>query len=260
MESVFSKLANSPVETVQLKRNDTFHFNCHKGVSCFTKCCGDLDIFLTPYDIVRMKNHLGINSSELLLKYTQTVILTKSQVPMIKMNMNEDGRCVFVRPMEGCLIYNDRPVACRYYPVGMGALKSHSGGDFYFLLKEEHCQGFKEPNEWVIANWRMEQGIDVYDDVNKDWIDIIINKKTVGVGVNPDEKSIKMFYMASYDLDTFKSFVFESRFFDVFDIEEEYIFMIKESELELQKFALRWLKYVLFKEPTMFLKKEYERK
>lgn len=260
MESVFSKLAKSPVETVQLKRDDKFKFCCHKKVSCFTECCGGLDIFLTPYDILRMKNRLGITSGEFLLKHTETVILSKTHVPLIKMNMNKnDGRCTFVRSVDGCTIYEDRPVACRYYPVGMGAMKGPRGGDFYFLLKEAHCQGFQEPEEWIVEDWKKDQEIDVYDDVNKDWIDIIMDKKNSGAAVTPDEKSVKMFFMASYDIDSFKKFVFESRFFDVFDVEEEFIQMIKESDIELIKFALRWLKFALYNEPTMFLKKDVEK-
>ena len=36
-----------------------FKFKCHKDVKCFTKCCRGINIILTPYDIIRMKNRLG---------------------------------------------------------------------------------------------------------------------------------------------------------------------------------------------------------
>ena len=46
----------------------TFRFACHPGVSCFTQCCRKLDLFLYPYDIIRLKKRLGISSEEFLDK------------------------------------------------------------------------------------------------------------------------------------------------------------------------------------------------
>ena len=43
----------------RLSEKDVFTFRCHKDVPCFNDCCGDVNIFLTPYDIIRLKNHLG---------------------------------------------------------------------------------------------------------------------------------------------------------------------------------------------------------
>ena len=42
----------------------TFNFKCSPGVGCFTRCCGDVTIVLTPYDILRLKNRLGIGSED----------------------------------------------------------------------------------------------------------------------------------------------------------------------------------------------------
>ncbi len=34
---------------------DSFQFNCHKGIACFNKCCENIDIMLAPYDVLRLK-------------------------------------------------------------------------------------------------------------------------------------------------------------------------------------------------------------
>ena len=47
-----------------------FQFSCHKDVPCFTECCKDLRLILTPYDIIRIKNRLKISSKKFLDKYT----------------------------------------------------------------------------------------------------------------------------------------------------------------------------------------------
>lgn len=258
MEEVFSKIKRSAVDPVQLTPESKFKFRCHKDISCYNKCCGDLDIFLTPYDIIRIKSSLKITSSQLLDNHTETVTLEKTQLPFIKLKMKEDGQCQFVGD-EGCSIYADRPLACRYYPLGFGVMQSSKieGGDFYFLLKEDHCKGFEEDSAWTVQEWREDQHIGEYDDVNKDWVDIILKKK-LKTNVTPDARSKNLFFLGSYDLDSFKLFVFESRFLDVFDLEEEYVRMIKEDEKELLKFAQRWLQYVLYKEPTVYLKEKVQ--
>lgn len=255
MEEIFSKTNKNPVEPVELTLDSKFRFRCHKGISCFNKCCGDLEIFLTPADIARMKNRLKISSGEFLNNYTEPVVLEKTLLPIIKLRMKEDGKCRFVTE-EGCEVYTDRPLACRYYPLGFGALQSREveGGDFYFFVKEDHCNGFEEDKEWTVREWRDDQEISSYDDLNKEWVDIIIKKKLIGGNIKPDERSIKLFFTASYDIDSFKKFVFESRFFDLFDLSDQDVRALKDDESELLKFAHRWLKYVLFKEPTVALK------
>ena len=42
----------------RLGPDDTFQFACHPGVSCFNRCCGDVNIFLSPYDVLRLKTGL----------------------------------------------------------------------------------------------------------------------------------------------------------------------------------------------------------
>lgn len=53
-----------------LNPQDNFRFACHEGLDCFTRCCRDITIFLTPYDILRLKNGLGISSQKFLRNYT----------------------------------------------------------------------------------------------------------------------------------------------------------------------------------------------
>ena len=69
-----------------------------------------------------------------------------------------------------------------------------------------------------------------------------------------DPKSRHSFCMASYDLDTFRRFVFDSKFFDVFDINEEEIEKMRTDEIALMKFGVRYLKYVLMMEESLKVK------
>jgi hypothetical protein len=63
-----------------------------------------------------------------------------------------------------------------------------------------------------------------------------------------------MFTMASYNLDRFKTFIFESRFMDLFEIDPDLREQLRHDEPALLRFAIQWLKFSLFGEPTMKLR------
>ena len=56
---------NSPVLPVRLELEDELKFRCHRGVSCWNKCCSHADVTLAPYDIIRLKDRLGMFFQEL---------------------------------------------------------------------------------------------------------------------------------------------------------------------------------------------------
>ena len=116
-----------------------FQFRCAPGIPCFTKCCQDITIVLSPYDVLRMKNALGISSDEFLDEYTLIIRRENLLIPMIVIKMNEDDkRCPFVTE-SGCKIYNDRPWPCRMYPLNM-----NDDGTFGFITDSSRCFGLKE--------------------------------------------------------------------------------------------------------------------
>ena len=58
----------SQVKKPELKLADQFTFACHSGLECYTTCCRDVNIMLTPNDVIRMKKALGLTSTEFLHK------------------------------------------------------------------------------------------------------------------------------------------------------------------------------------------------
>lgn len=249
------KLNMSAVDPVKYTLETRFRFRCHRGISCFTKCCSNIDIMLTPYDIIVMKKRLGLSSTEFLERYTYTIVDEKTSHPFVFLRMLDDKerRCPFVTE-EGCSIYDSRPVNCRYYPVGQGVIKSLRDDrvvaeDFYFFLKESHCLGFQEEQEWSIREWRKDQGIEVYDELNMQWRIIQLRKNPPGHVLEAKKQSL--YYMACFDMDRFRRFVFESRFHEYFDLPQEKIEGMKNDDVELMRFGFDLVKYILMIEETL---------
>ncbi len=233
--------------------NGRFRFNCHKEIACFTDCCAKLRLILTPYDILRLKNRLGMSSTQFLEKFTETLIDNNSRFPMVKLKMSgqEDGRCPFVTP-DGCTIYEDRPIACRLYPVGNASAfagsKTHTKEKF-FLVQETHCLGFKEDREWTLDEWLSHEGVKEYNSINEPWMKIVTSPLSLGEG--DLTRKFQMFFMASYNIDRFKEFVFQTKFLQVFNISEERKKQLVSDEVAVLTLAFDWLRFSLFGEKTL---------
>ncbi len=243
---------NSEIPPEQLSLNSKFRFQCHKGVKCFTDCCRGIDIMLTPYDILTMRRKLDMSSQKFLAIFTKPEILEKAGLPIVTLKLLDDEKqsCPFVEDKDGCAIYEHRPTTCRYYPLGVGSL-SYSGekgekDEFFFTVKEAHCRGFEEDKEWTVAEWREDQGVDLRDQVNDGWMELIVRKKSLPPSMKLTEESRKMFFLACYNIDRFREFVFNTSFLSRYDLAEDQIENIKKDDIKLLQFGFEWLKATFF--------------
>lgn len=248
------------IDPVKLGPDTRFKFKCHMDVPCFTQCCRGIRIILTPYDIIRMKNRLQLSSEEFLAIYTEPELLEKTDIPVVALKLVDDPEgdenekvCPFVRK-DGCVIYTDRPTTCRYYPIGVASLshkEDSDAGDFYFFVNEPHCRGFEEDQEWTVQEWRKDQGVDIHDEINEYWTDLIVRKRSFPANIKLTEKSKQLFFLVSYNIDKFRDFVLNSTFLQRYKTDDQIIEKIKTDEIELLNFGLKWLKNILFNEEVL---------
>lgn len=233
---------------------DTFTFACYKGIGCFNECCSDVNIFLTPYDIIRMKQALHIPSQEFLAQYTLSPFDKNQKIPVIAIKMTgPNKRCPFVSA-EGCTIYADRPWACRMYPIGEGTPKESGNGSkaerFYFQIRDDNCQGLREASQWTVASWKKNQNIEIFEEMSEYFKDIILHDRILkGECLSPEK--MEMFHMVHYDIDKFREFIFESSFLRRFIVPMEQQEKMQTDDIELMKFGSTWLRFCLLGEKVM---------
>ena len=234
---------------VPLSLNDNFRFKCSESVPCFNECCRDLNQFLTPYDILRLKNNLGIPSDLFLKQYTTKHTGPESGLPVItlKPGHTSELKCPFVSN-SGCNVYKDRPSSCRTYPLVRfltHSRKTDHNTEQYLLIKEPHCQGFKQEQTHTIRNWIKEQGIEIYNKMNDLLMEVISLKNRFMPG-RLSIKSEQFFHMACYDLDTFRYHIFNKGILDNLDIDPETLDNVKKDDIELLKTGFKSVKMTLF--------------
>lgn len=247
-------------DSTRLGPEDTFRFGCHPGISCFNTCCSDVNIFLSPYDVLRLKNRLGISSTEFLEKYTLLPVQKDMTTPVVILRMNDGEKrpCPFVTS-EGCGVYTDRPWPCRMYPVGLATSRDSEDGwrgeRFYFLLQEEACMGFGEAREWTIQEWMDDQGVDAFDEWGEAYKELSLHRFfEQGGTLTPDQ--MEMFFNSTYDLDKLRAFVFGSTLLERFEVDEDFVHRMKTDDEALLRFGFLWVRFALFKEPTMKVRPE----
>jgi uncharacterized protein len=233
---------------------ESFCFACRPDRPCFNTCCADVNIILTPLDVLGLSRRLGMTTTAFLAAHTVRLETKELQLPVVALRMSDaDGKpCPFVGPV-GCTVYDDRPWACRMYPVGMALPPARAGEEpqpLFFLFEDEFCDGRQDGAAWTVEQWRGDQGVVEREELEKGFRALVSHPWFIG-GRRLDDKRTEMFFTGCYDLDRFRTFVLESSFLDRFTLDAELIRALKSDDHELLQLAFRWLRFALFGEPTL---------
>lgn len=215
-----------------------FKFDCHSGLPCFGRCCRDINIFLTPYDVIRIKQKLNISSAEFLQAYTEELKpLDRLKFPLryLRMNERDQLKCPFLNS-GGCGIYQERPWSCRMAPVDMAGR-----GKFRFVFDRDQCLGLSEDKEWTVGSWMESQDMGIYDTIESAFRQIpsliaFTGQETL------DKRIVQLFSMVCYDIDTFRDFITRHKFLSRDGgIEPEAFAAARKEDVQLLKTGINWL-------------------
>jgi Fe-S-cluster containining protein len=189
----------------EIKPGTRFRFECHPELSCFGTCCAT-DVALTPYDIARMRRHMGIDTHEFLSFYCASRVDSRTGFPYVLLKRKENGLCVFSES-HGCDIYESRPSCCRHYPLAR--VIEDEGQDskrptkYYLQRRAAHCKGMGRGPEWTIETHCEENGLGPYERANDLFLQVPFAFDTLPFGVRQDKEVQTMIYQAVFDFDRF---------------------------------------------------------
>lgn len=237
-------------ELTPLDLDQTFRFDCHRNVACFNECCRDLNQFLTPYDILRLKNGLGMDSSQFLEQYTTRHMGPETGLPIISLKPAAGDRlaCPFVTP-SGCNVYAYRPSSCRMYPAARAISRSRETGrvsEHFALLREPHCKGHLETKSQTLGAWLSGQKLACYNVFNDMLMDIIALKNRRGPAPL-DMKTRLAFHTALYDLDRFREQVFLKELPEDVAVDKELLQKAREDDVALLRLGHAYVAQLLEK-------------
>jgi len=230
-----------------------FRFLCDASVECFNRCCHDPDLELYPYDVVRLSARLGLSSREFLEKHTYHSNRSNPYFPSVMLRMTPaPGRpCPFLTP-GGCSVYEDRPDACRMFPLERGVsvqpFRPAGRREVYYLQKVPYCRGHGRDAEWNAAEWVEAQGLSEYNRMGDLWAELsLLFRRNPWGPAGYESPVFRMAYTALFDVDNFRDFVFGSSFLRRYRVREDWLERIRHGNAELLEFAFEWLKYMMFR-------------
>ncbi len=242
-----------------LKDGDRFSFRCYPGISCFNRCCRNLNLFLYPYDLIRLRNSLGLSSGALIDGYTDVVYREGSYFPSVLLRMaeNEGKTCPFLSE-GGCRVYSDRPQTCRAFPVEHGIYYLSATGQsrlVHYFRPPAFCQGQFEETAWTKDSWAADQEAVFYNQMTVEWADLmrLFNKDPWG-GEGPSGQKGKMAFMATYNIDAFRDFVLNSSFLKRYKVKSDVRLKIKSDDVALLRLGMAWVGLFLFGVPSKWIK------
>ncbi|MGB5156671.1 YkgJ family cysteine cluster protein [Desulfobacterium sp. N47] len=239
------------LSTGMIGNNEVFSFECHSKIACFNKCCRNINLFLYPYDILRLKKRLGISSDEFLDKYTDIVMRPSGFFPEVLLRMSEtqEKTCPFLSE-QGCSVYIDRPDTCRTFPVEQGIFfdaKKKESIPVYFFKPPDFCLGQHEKKQWTAASWAKDQDASAHNQMTALWAELVSLFRNNPWGSEGTEGSkAKMAFMATYNIDSFRDFIINSSFLKRYKIKYELLSKLKINDTVLLKFGFTWIKYFLW--------------
>jgi len=248
-------LYRDPGETeagAALTLESSFGFQCRPELSCFHRCCREAVIILSPYDILRLRGRLNLSAGEFLRRHTRREAEARSRLPLVLLKPSRTGGCPFLGE-EGCTVYLDRPAACRLFPVTQGSELTPGGVvDHYFLRRLAYCEGFGGAREWTVASWQADQDFPEFDRPRRAWLRLLLKQ---GRPERPplDDRLLSQFYLVAYDLDGFRTFLFESALLRTHGLEAEAAAPLKTDDLALLRFSAAYLEHLLFLEEALSL-------
>jgi hypothetical protein len=172
----------------------------------------------------------------------------------LKMLENEEKTCPFLGTA-GCTVYEDRPSACRTYPLERAVARAVSGGrpdEYYFMTGHPYCKGHAEKREWTVKLWLKDQQIQYYNLMNDLWAEIdtlFASNPWRGEGAAGPKQQLA--FMVCYNIDRFRQYVRDHQLLTHFALDKARRRHIEQDDEELLRFGFDWLKFILAGIPTL---------
>ena len=238
-----------------IKSGDRFQFRCHPDIGCFNQCCHNLNLFLYPYDVIRLKQSLGISSEKFIDNYVDVVLREGNFFPDVLLRMSDDSKqaCPFLTDT-GCNVYRDRPSTCRTFPVELGLQYGEAGTppeSIGFFRPPEFCQGGAGPDEWTLKSWEDDHDAGQHNKMTRRGAELKgLFSKDPWQGQGPDGPKGRMAFMATYNIDAFREFIFSSSFVNRYKVKKEILSKIRKDDTAMLLFGMEWVRLFVWGLPS----------
>jgi hypothetical protein len=172
---------------------------------------------------------------------------------LLRMSTDRGQACPFLADA-GCRVYEDRPSTCRTFPVELGLCYGEPGTppeSIGFFRPPEFCRGDRGPDEWTLDSWEDDQDARRHNTMTRRWAALkALFSKDPWQGQGPDGPKGRMAFMATYNMDAFRNFVFSSSFLKRYKVKPDLLSRIRKDDTALLLFGMEWVKLFVWGLPS----------
>jgi len=231
----------------RLERDQAFNFACRPGLACFNSCCRYKRLPLWPYDLLRLRRSLPMDSARILEKYAELEFDPRSGWPSLRLRLDDQGRCPLLTP-EGCGVYAHRPAACRVYPLAWAAKPAAEGlppQELFVRQETKGCLGWQEAKVHTPASWVADQGLEPYLEANSALLSLFFHPKRRG-RLQLNQAQTHAVIASLYNLDVFRQAAGQAGFAAKAGLDPQAVKRALESDEALLNLGRDWLAERLF--------------
>ena len=193
------------LEGRRLAPGESFSFACRPGLACFNTCCAHKRLLLLPYDLLRLRRGLGLDSATVLERFVELDLDPVSGWPVLRLRLDDQGRCPFVGP-QGCGVYAHRPAACRVYPLARAVAPGPDGRparEVFLAQEAPGCLGWDQRRSLTVEAWVADQGLGPFQEANDALLGLFCHPRRHG-RLELEPAQIHGVILALYNLDVFR--------------------------------------------------------
>jgi len=236
---------------MRLRAGQTFGFRCQPGIACFNRCCRNLTLLLYPYDVIRLRVRLDLtamNFSTATRTWCCAVAATfRTSCCAWPKTASAPAR---FSPTRAAGSTPTDPTPAAPFPWSRGCCtmpQTHADETVFFFRPPDFCLGQYDTNQWTIPEWIQDQETDTYHRMTIHWAELrrLLQNDPWGAE-GPMGARAKMAFMAVYNIDRFREFVFGSSFLKRFKVKPQLLARIQKDDVQLLLLGFDWIRLFLW--------------
>lgn len=228
----------------RLAPGQIFSFSCHPGLACFNTCCAMKRLPVLPYDLLRLRQGLGLKSQEVLERFLELDLDPVSGWPVLRLKLDQEGRCPLVSPA-GCAVYAHRPAACRVYPLARAVAPGPPVKEVFLRQEAPACLGWQEDRPLTVEEWVADQGLEPYQAANDALLGLFFHPRRRG-RLEFQPAQIHAVILGLYNLDLFRGLAGQADFSQRFGFAPQRVQEALARDEDLLLLGRDWLEKQLF--------------
>ena len=173
----------------KIEPDEAFGFRC----TLSGNCCRNMEIFINPYDVLRLAKALGTTTTEIIGSHLLFLENKEQGLRKPVLGAAREGVCAFNLERK-CSIHRDRPLSCRLFPIARREEE--------FLVQEaDYCKGLLQDRRITLRDYLEGEEAGIYLELSGKYHRLLKEASASADLAKSDPWLLQLFYLVLFDYD-----------------------------------------------------------